>query len=417
MKIELQDLDAEKSQDFLNYFIAQLKEKNKSPFLGDGSANFNALGQYESCIDDYAKTNDGEMTTAIFWKITQNEDGSIPFIEAISQSDIDINKCSDHINSFVNTVLKLTLAEKKKTFYHRSYYCFIHGANLNGEYWINSKLRIAPLYPEDNSSLLNAERIIVIDQLVDAIDQTHSYQLGDEQASLLSAQLSFLFDIGIYKPAHEQRWVLDRPEGGGFPIKNKRVPLGVWDEKRPKEMPNKGEICNLSKPVDSVYKYERPVGEDLAFPEETRKVLKAIDQTEHKNRLAFNNCCRLYQVALNAGGYHPTIRLSYMCGAVDAIQQQASEESGFSEFIRKYDPSANDELLDIIHSKIRSAHWHGGEFVMGEFESNWKEYLTNPNAHLRFNITRNAHKTMRTAILNWVFQEILNEESTHVATA
>lgn len=415
MKIELEDLDAEKSQDFLNYFIAQLKEKKETPFLGSGSAGFNAKGQYESSIDDFIETNSGEGT-AVSWKITQNLDGTIPFIEVISQSDIHASECSDHINSFINTVLKLTLAERKNPFYNRSYYCFIHGANLNGEYWINSKLRIAPLYPEDNSSHVNAERIIVIDQIVDAIDETHSRQLSDEQASLLSSQLSFLFDIGMYEPAREERWVINRSEDDGS-IENKRILLGVWDEKRPNKMPTKGKICNLSTPVDSVYKYKRSASRDLAFPQETRKILNAIDQTEYKNKLAFNKCCRLYQVALNAGRRHPTIMLSYMCGAVDSIQQTASDENGFSGFMRKYDPSVDDALLDYIHKDIRSAHWHGGEFVMGENESIWKEYLTNPNTSLRFNITRNARKTMRTAILNWVFQEILNEESPHVAAA
>jgi len=141
MKIELDVLDAGKSQDFLNYFIAQLKEKNKSPFLGNASAGFNSSGQYETNIHDFIRTNDGRGT-AIDWKITQNTDGTIPFVEAVSKSDIASKKCSDHINEFVNNVLKLTLSEKKETFFYRSYYCFIHGSNLNGEYWISPRLEL-----------------------------------------------------------------------------------------------------------------------------------------------------------------------------------------------------------------------------------------------------------------------------------
>lgn len=408
MKIELDVLDAGKSQDFLNYFIAQLKEKNKSPFLGNASAGFNSSGQYETNIRDFIRTNDGRGT-AIDWKITQNTDGTIPFVEAVSKSDIASKKCSDHINEFVNNVLKLTLSEKKETFFYRSYYCFIHGSNLNGEYWISPRLRIAPLYPKDDSKLINAERIIVIDQLVDAIDKTHSYQLGDERASLLSAQLSFLFDLGIYKPIREERWVISRNEDSKL-IKNERKQLGIWDENQPDGMPNKGVICTLSTPIDSVYKHERCIGEDLAFPQETRKILKAVDATQYVNRLAFNRCCRLYQTALNAGRYHPTIKLSYMYGAIDSITQTTKNEKGFSEFMRKYYPSVTDEFLEFIHSKIRSAHWHSGEFIMGESESDWKETITNPDSHLRFNIIRNGHKALRTAILNWLFKEIVQEE-------
>ena len=407
MKFELNELDAHKSQDFLNYFIAQLKEKNKLPFLGNASAGFNDSGQYETFISDFVETNSGEGI-AVDWKIVQNVDGTIPLVEAISKTSIDINTCSNHINKFFSEVLKLTLADKKETFYNRSHYCFIHGSNLNGEYWITSKLRIAPLYVDDNSMLINAERILVIDQLIDAIDKTHSRQLSDERASLLSAQLSFLFDIGIYKPVREERWTISHEKDVGE-IKNERFQLGVWDEQRLDRMPVKGELCTLCKPTDTVYKYERCVGEKLGFPQETRKILKAVEATEYTKQLAFNRCCRLYQTALNAGRYHPTIKLSYMYAAVDSITQTTKNEKGFSEFMRKYNPSVTDEFLDYIHSKIRSAHWHSGEFIMGDNESNWKEPLTNPNSHLRFNILRNGRKALRDAILNWIFKEIVTE--------
>ena len=408
MKIELHELDAGKSQDFLIYFIAQLKEKNKSPFLGNASAKFNDSGQYETNIHDFIRTNDGRGT-AVDWKITQNTDGTIPFVEAVSKSDIVTSECSDHINTFVNKVLTLALSEKKETFFYRSYYCFIHGSNLNGEYWLNSNIRIAPLYPEDDSSHINAERIIVIDQVIEAIDKTHSYQLGDERASLLSAQLSFLFDLGIYEPVREERWAINYLEDGKD-FKNERIQLGILDERKPEKMPSKGEICKLSNPTDSVYKYKRYMGDDLGFPKEIRKILRAIDATKYINRLAFNKCCRLYQIALNAGRYHPTIKLSYMYGAVDSITQTTGNEKGFSEFMRKYYPSVTDDFLEFIHSKVRSAHWHSGEFIMGDNESNWKESMINPDTHLRSNILRNGHKALRTAILNWLFKEIVNEE-------
>ena len=112
-------------------------------------------------------------------------------------------------------------------------------------------------------------------------------------------------------------------------------------------------------------------------------------------------------MALNAGRYHPTIMLSYMVGAVDSITQASRDGKGFSDFMRKYDPTVSDELLEYFHSNIRSAHWHGGEFAMGENESSWKEPLTNPDNHLRFFIMRSGRRSIRTAILNWIFAKII----------
>ena len=178
--------------------------------------------------------------------------------------------------------------------------------------------------------------------------------------------------------------------------------MGVWDKNKLDEMPRKKEICRLSKPLHSVFRNERYSGEDLSFPRKIRMLRKKIEQTEYKNKAAFEKCCRLYQVALNAGKYHPTVMLSYMCGAIESIQQTASDEKSFSEFMRKYDPSSNSKLSDYIYGKVRSAHWHGGEFAMGDNESAWKESLTNQDSMIRFNIIKNGRKSMRTAILNWV---------------
>ena len=400
LKFELSELDAAKSQEFLNYFIAQLKEKGKSPFLGNGTAKFNSSGQFETLIDDFVETNSG-AGTAVTWKITQNADGSIPFIEVSSSSSIDINECTNHINTFYINVQKLAFSEKKEEYFNRNYFCFIHGSNLDGEYWLNNKLRVAPLYPEDDSTLVNAERIIVVDQLVAAIDQIHSRQLADERSSSLSAQLSLLFDIGFYKPVREKRYAFQR-SADGKSFENIRFHLGVWDKNELDEMPRKKEICSLSQPVHSVFRNERFVGEDLSFPKETRILRKIIEQTDFNNKAAFEKCCGLYQVALNAGRYHPTIMLSYMVGAIDSIKQTTGDENSFSEFVRKYDPSSDSELLDDIYSKIRSAHWHGGKFAMGDNESGWKESLTNQDSMFQFHLIRNGRKSMRTAILNWV---------------
>lgn len=405
MKIELELLDAKKSQEFLKYFIAQLKEKDGMPILlCNATAGFNEYNQYETLLEDTVPTNDNQ-TMMIDWKIIQNIDGTIPYIEAVSKSNISIENCSKHLYTFVQKVQTLTLSETKKEFFNRQYYCYINSSNLMGEYWLGSKIRIAPLYPNDEK-LMNAERILVIDQLIEAIDQAHANQLAEEQADIISAQLSFLLDIGLYRPSMEERWIIHKDETTSE-ITNKRVRLGVWDFNSKREMPKKGEKSSLAKPEKSIFDIERFAFYDLNFPTETRKIFKALNQTDYQNKLAFEKACRLYRIALDLGRYHPTIGLSYMYGAIDSITQTTKKESGFSEFVRKYVTGVDNTLLETIHSKIRSAHWHGGEFYMGENESRMKDYMLNPTESIRFNISTEATRIMRLAILNWLFTEVV----------
>jgi hypothetical protein len=115
MKVYLDTFDAEKSQIFLNYFIAQLKVKNNSTFLGSGSAHFNVNGQYETLIYDFIPI-DKAGGLAIDWKIIQNLDGTIPYIEVVSKSGHTTEQCSNYVNYFINEVLKLAFTKKRNLF-------------------------------------------------------------------------------------------------------------------------------------------------------------------------------------------------------------------------------------------------------------------------------------------------------------
>jgi hypothetical protein len=95
---------------------------------------------------------------------------------------------------------------------------------------------------------MNAERILVIDQMIEAIDKSHSQQLGEEQADLISAHLSFLLDIGIYKPTSDERWVIHR-DNISNKVTSKRFQLGIWDDNQPSSMPKKGELSPLGRVI------------------------------------------------------------------------------------------------------------------------------------------------------------------------
>lgn len=398
MKVDLNISDPAKAEEFLQYFVSHLKTKRKSLFLGSSKAKFNEKGQYEIHIQDFLET-DEKTGVAADWIIIQNPDGSIPFIQ------VSVENCSNSVNRFLKEVLASAFSERKNLFFVRNHYCFIHGSNLCGEYWINSKLRLGPLYPDDDSKLINAERIIVLDQQITAVDKNHACQLGQETSIIIAARLSFIFDLGFYEPRQEKRWFIHQNEESKE-VSNKRMSTGIWDTLRPSDFPKKGKLCKLNRPVDSVYKRDRYAGEDLSVPQETREIFKGFDQLDYKYQLAFNKSCRLYQTALIAGAYSPTIRLSYMYGAVDAICQTTSEHKGFSEFVKAYNLKVDNDFLEFIHGKIRSNHWHSGEFILGENESKWKENMLDKNAQLRFNIIREGHNMIRLALLNWVFDKI-----------
>ena len=87
------------------------------------------------------------------------------------------------------------------------------------------------------------------------------------------------------------------------------------------------------------------------------------------------------QLALTIGRYHPTVKLSYEYASVNALAQVLSDEyrGSFSNFVRNNIDEDEDSLLNFIHERVRSAHWHGGEFALGEIDYR-KDYLTNIGA-------------------------------------
>ena len=141
-------------------------------------------------------------------------------------------------------------------------------------------------------------------------------------------------------------------------------------------------------------------------PEETRKILRGLLLANPAKKSAFDKCALLYQLALTIGRYHPTVRISYEYASIDAIVQELSNEyAGVSDFIGKNIAENVDSLLNYMHSRIRSAHWHGGEFALGETDHR-RDFLTNPEGQIRFHIIIEAHRVIRTSIFNWIMREI-----------
>jgi hypothetical protein len=405
MRRDLSELNQELSKEFLDYFNAALRSKNNIPLPPSGSGRFTELG-YEACLDDYIDGTEGGKVS-VTWKILLTPDGSAISIEAVSGADIEKESWEQKAEEFIGSILISVLSGKKQTFFRRSHFAAISGSNLNGEYWLPG-YRFAPQFPDDDSHLINAERYLVIDQEIKAVDSLHADELADERAALASAHLSLMTDVGLYKPMHEHKWFLKREEGE---FKQYRESTQLIDFNIPEKMPKKGEECQGVKFEGSVFQHERAANNEFRCPEETRKILRGLSAANPAKKSAFDKCALLYQLGLTIGRYYPTVRTSYEYASINAIVQELSKEySGVSDFIRKNISENVESLLDYMHSRIRSAHWHGGEFVLGGTDHRM-DFLTNPAEHVRFNIIRTAHRVIRTSIFNWVMREIADNNT------
>lgn len=403
----ISELPSDKSQQFIRQLYSLLKSKDWSSFGNGSYAKIDENGYFVTGIYHVIE-HENIKSENVLWIITQGINGTILKIEVDNEeSQIQDSVLKEYFYKITQKALINTLSNFGTEFFCRNYYCFVDTRNLQGEFWVNKKLRIAPLYPEDSEIGIGLERIIVFDQLTNAIDRQHSLELSEESGILLSAHLSLLLDIGIYPPrSYSSKWVRYYREDST--LTNRRLELGVVDTTNQYVMPKKIN-ANLSRPNHTVYYKRKSFGEDLNYPKELRIILKSLENVQAKYKLAFDRCCRLYQTALVKGIDSPTIKFSYLYGSIDAICQTTKEFKGFSDFMRNYCPTITDTELDFIHEKIRSSHWHSGEFVLGENESSWREFLFNRERMIRSSKIENLQQTIRHSILKWTFEKIVNK--------
>lgn len=390
------NLSVKDSNLFLKYFNAAMRDPVSGFIRENGNAHFKD-GKY--IIEQSVNFLYENKNLFVAWRIILNSDNSLKSIE--NTNNINNGEYESTLYKFINDILQNVIGKKKSSYFKRVYYKTISGCNLPGEYWLPG-FRFAPLFADDNSHLVNAERIIVIDQNVEAIDIDHANQVALENASRYSAYLSFILDLGFYMPRHEELY-FSEIVNDSFLIK--RMSTQLVDVDRPIEMPLKEQICPLADYKDSVFDDVRYCNEYLVCPKETRKIIKGIEKASEESRDAFLRCCLLYQLGLNAGRYQPTVRLSYFYGAIDSIVKTNKRKyKSFTDFMTKY-AGEDKKFYDFIHGNIRSAHWHSGGFVLGDFNFDY-DFLTNPDLHRRHDIVDIAHKKMRKAILMWLKDEV-----------
>jgi len=170
-------------------------------------------------------------------------------------------------------------------------------------------------------------------------------------------------------------------------------------------MPKKGELCALGAYTGSLAARYRVAGAMLSLPREARRVLRGVDSAPPLITDALDRAARLYQVATVVGHLFPTLGLAYRVAAVEVISRTDTECEGFSEFMRKYVSSQPniDAVLKYLYGDVRSAHFHAGEFAMGEFSPGRVVFGFIDADDLRLDeLHRACHEITREAIVEWL---------------
>ncbi|THD52028.1 MAG: hypothetical protein E8A46_13945 [Bradyrhizobium sp.] len=394
-------------QRFLDYLNSRLSPRMST---SRGAAGFSEDGTFESVVTGPFSIDEDQIELS--WAYRKSADGELLYIEIqevlIESGDV---KWEDAVHKLVIGALTSALELKRNQFFYRNVFNYV-GPQLDGEYWFG-QTRFAPVWPEDDQPmLLNAERVVCIDQMVSAIDQTDAWALANQSSARLAARLSLLLDKGLYRPPMEQRWV-HRP-GDAKSIRGGLVfnGYGVW----PTVLPRKGESCKPGQWAGTLTERYSTLG-FLSLPKEARRVLRVIDAASPAISESFDRASRLYQIASVLAGQFPSVSLAYRVAAVEALSKSDPSTDHFSEFMRKNVSSVGnlDPILKFLYGTARSGHFHAGEFPLGEYDlSEFPRALMSSdyiaNSHLR----RISFAVTREAIINWLVARLpISDDEDH----
>lgn len=389
-----------RQRDFLDYLNSALRARMTNY---GGSAGRLEDGGFFSSVSGSFPIDVGHAELS--WTVFKSPDGELTHL---SVEAVDANQSTGGWQSaayeFASSVLAATLAERKGTFFRRTIFFYL-GPNLDGEYWLPG-FRFAPTLPNDpEPHLINAERPVCIDQVVDAIDDMQAHALAEEAARRHAARLSLLLNVGLYRHEHSMRWVLPIVDGQPATSSVRTYIQFNHPSAAATEMPNKGKVCPLGGYTGTLAARYRVAGELQSLPREARKILRGIDQADPLVADAFDRGARLYQVASVCGHTFPSVGLAYRVAAVEAISSADTSVKGFSEFMRKYVKSTDniESLLQYLYGPARSGHFHAGAFPMGEFSrQSYFDPLMDMDSVHRDSIHRACHELTREAIVNWM---------------
>lgn len=406
VRIDTSQLDREESRLFLDYLAAAIREGGHPP---TGSAGFEDDGSFIAELDATLERDEEELP--VTWVVRRNPEGEIPNVEVTLQSEGEMDSEWEEVaDEFISEVLESTLARDTEMFFHRTFFSYI-GPRLDGEYWFGG-IRIGPYPPDDSGGPMfgQSEQMVLIDQEVEAIDRSDSGKVAFERAQRMAVRASLLLGVGLFRPLPEFRWI--QPIGDDGERQPQRVLLGNLPPAGQRDaMPEKGEEVEpgaFSETILDPASFRMPT---LCFPNESRLILERLDSAPVSVEEGFDRCARLYHVGLVIGRRFPTAGLAYAVAAVDALAEAVGEDGKFKGFVREHvEPRTEnkefDKLVNRLWHDLRSAHFHAGQFRLGDYEGRSIDLMDLE----RFETQRRyglSHQLLRTAIMTWVFETLV----------
>jgi len=298
----------------------------------------------------------------------------------------------------IDSALRDAYNETRRTEHRRQVFYYV-GTQFDGEYWFG-RVRVAPaILDETYPMLMNAERAVVLEFEVEAIDTYDSSYLASEFARRFAARLSVLLDVDLYEPPFEQVWVM-----AGEPPVPQRLNRGIGQPAGDNCMPKKGERCRAGTFTQGISHIGRMSG-TFKMPPEARRILRGVEALPAPVKDAFDGAARMYQIGLSLGRRFPSAELAYRVGAIEALSAIEPEAKKFSPFMRQYLSLApsDEQLLEYLYSDVRSSHFHAGKFDLGEFSlQRHMDIVKTPQTVIHGQQQSRCFELTRRAIVNWM---------------
>ncbi|ARJ25592.1 hypothetical protein B7492_31660 (plasmid) [Bacillus mycoides] len=397
IKDEISSLDKEKRSIFLEYFTKSVEEITENwgfscEWVDNGNEEEYYISNAYTTLQDESSNNEINLKFISIWK-----KGIIESIEV--QCDDLSNNWTEIIKNKVTQSLASAFGQKVESFFFRKKY-YYKGNPLDGDYYIHN-WRISPASP---SRIFYAESVINFDMNVEGINKSHAYSVFDRFSKEVMALLSVIFNKGIYENHVELRWAMENMS------KSKLLFLGYYDDTvLPTEMPakNKKKLGSFVEPklVTGVKNYT----DNLCPPNNIRKLIKAFQNLELKEKNAFLSASRMFQLALSIGNHIKTVNVSYQIAALDSLSKLIREDNknknAILSLINQYSPG--DELMvGKMYDSIRSAHFHQGYFAENDIDGIHPRPFMGPEYNfsevsffLESNVTRRV-------LINWLSDRI-----------
>jgi hypothetical protein len=387
---------------FLDYFNAALRVAWRSGYSSTGTI-FERDGAFVYSTRADINTSGG-LRNLLFELCTDGQ-GVLKRVEITEQADSDLPWLHEAAE-LVTKALADALSDRKHRFFRRHAVHYV-GCAFDGEYWFDGG-RFAPTCEDDTDPLLvNAERVVTLDFVVDAIDDLHASSVARGIASRYVSRLALVLGIRFYEPEAIQSWVIAEAVGADAP-RSARLQLGFVDQ-RPRQfsMPRKGELCRLGKYSGSLSDEWRPTAGQLAtFPIETRRIFRALRVGTPLFRETVDTCARMYHLGLQISRFSITAGLAYHVAAVDAICQSGRAFDSPADFVHAYiEPTQETEvLMRYLYSDVRSAHFHAGCIPLDGVSEAPGPLSTFPSVR-RPELAHAGFGLLRRAILRWLLAE------------